>query len=501
MPALIWAWREGIWPWPACRTWPITTCCDLVGLDVGALERRRDRDAAELGGVEGGQAAAQLADGRAGGAEDHGLGHAPRLVRSRAPMRRPPPPPTPPPTPAPTRSPSASSRTRAIAHDLDGGALRRAARRRRGAARLQQARGHARRRAGAGSSPGSARATSFDAERARVAAAAVARPRAASSARASLCWELPHHVADAHAGALVEGTLLAAYRSTRYKTRAPTRTTPRELDELIVSAHHDVADAVERGARRRPRRANAARDLQNPPANDLTPTRAGRARARARRARRSTVEVDGPRARSRRPGMGAFAGRRPGHRRGAAADHAALRRPRRDGPAARLRRQGGDVRHRRHLDQARGEDARDEVRHVGRRRRARGRCGAIAAARAAGARGRASIGATENMPSGHAMKPGDIVRAMHRHDDRGQQHRRRGPARARRLPRPRGRAGRRAARRPRHADRRDRHRARLDLRRACSATDDEWCDAVAAAGAARRRARRGGCRCTPSTTS
>ena len=22
MPALIWAWREGIWPWPACSTWP-----------------------------------------------------------------------------------------------------------------------------------------------------------------------------------------------------------------------------------------------------------------------------------------------------------------------------------------------------------------------------------------------------------------------------------------------------------------------------------------------
>ena len=22
MPPLIWAWREGIWPWPAWRTWP-----------------------------------------------------------------------------------------------------------------------------------------------------------------------------------------------------------------------------------------------------------------------------------------------------------------------------------------------------------------------------------------------------------------------------------------------------------------------------------------------
>ena len=31
MPALIWAWREGIWPWPACRTWPKTTCSTCSG--------------------------------------------------------------------------------------------------------------------------------------------------------------------------------------------------------------------------------------------------------------------------------------------------------------------------------------------------------------------------------------------------------------------------------------------------------------------------------------
>ena len=51
----------------------------------------------------------------------------------------------------------------------------------------------------------------------------------------------------------------------------------------------------------------------------------------------------------------------------------------------------------------------------------------------------AVVGATENLPSGHAVKPGDIVTRVQRHDDRGQQHRRRGPARARRLPLPRGR--------------------------------------------------------------
>ena len=32
IPALIWAWRDGIWPWPACSTWPITTCWTWSGL-------------------------------------------------------------------------------------------------------------------------------------------------------------------------------------------------------------------------------------------------------------------------------------------------------------------------------------------------------------------------------------------------------------------------------------------------------------------------------------
>ena len=31
MPASIWAWREGIWPWPAWITVPITTCSTCSG--------------------------------------------------------------------------------------------------------------------------------------------------------------------------------------------------------------------------------------------------------------------------------------------------------------------------------------------------------------------------------------------------------------------------------------------------------------------------------------
>ena len=40
----------------------------------------------------------------------------------------------------------------------------------------------------------------------------------------------------------------------------------------------------------------------------------------------------------------------------------------------------------------------------------------------------AVVGATENLPSGRSVKPGDIVTAGQRQNDRGQQHRRRGAA-------------------------------------------------------------------------
>jgi leucyl aminopeptidase len=84
----------------------------------------------------------------------------------------------------------------------------------------------------------------FDAERARVAAAAV-HGRARELGTRTLCWELPHHVPDDVAAALVEGTILAGYRFDRYRAR-PEDDPPRELDEVIVSAHHDVAAAVRR---------------------------------------------------------------------------------------------------------------------------------------------------------------------------------------------------------------------------------------------------------------
>ena len=140
----------------------------------------------------------------------------------------------------------------------------------------------------------------FDAERARVAAAAV-HVRARELGARTLCWELPHHVPDDVAAALVEGTILAAYRFDRYRARRPEDEPPRELDEVIVSAHHDVADAVHRGAVGADAQ-NFARELQDTPANDLTPTALG---DRAREIAGVEVEVHG-RDWMTEQGMGAF---------------------------------------------------------------------------------------------------------------------------------------------------------------------------------------------------
>jgi leucyl aminopeptidase len=114
---------------------------------------------------------------------------------------------------------------------------------------------------------GLGRRDAFDPERARV-AAAVAHGRARELATRVLCWELPHHVDDAVAAALVEGTILAGYRFDRYRARPDDE--PVQLEEVVVSAHHDVAEAVHRGAIGA-RAQNLARELQDTPANDLTP--------------------------------------------------------------------------------------------------------------------------------------------------------------------------------------------------------------------------------------
>ena len=107
----------------------------------------------------------------------------------------------------------------------------------------------------------------LDAERARVVAAAVAG-RARELGSRSLSWAVP---APEVAGGLVEGTLLALYRFDRFKS-SKGEDEPAELESLELTADADLSDEARRAAIRA-QAANAARDLQNSPANELTPER------------------------------------------------------------------------------------------------------------------------------------------------------------------------------------------------------------------------------------
>jgi leucyl aminopeptidase len=106
----------------------------------------------------------------------------------------------------------------------------------------------------------------FDSERARVAAAAAAG-RASELGAVSLSWAAP--AGDGVAGAIVEGTLLKLYRFDRFKQ-------PAEDDgggiESLEVAGPGVDDSELEAARVAAEAANAARDLQNLPANVATPT-------------------------------------------------------------------------------------------------------------------------------------------------------------------------------------------------------------------------------------
>jgi leucyl aminopeptidase len=241
----------------------------------------------------------------------------------------------------------------------------------------------------------------FDPERARVAAAGVLS-RARELGTKVLCWEVPHHVSDAHVGGLVEGTLLAAYAFREYKSGGDEDGSG--PGSLILSAHHDVS-APAAYAASLAAAANAARDLQNRPANDLTPDALA---ARAGELEGVTVDVM-DQAAIEAAGMGAFACVARG-------SHAEPRLitvrydpPDVAGPllgfvgkAVTFDSGGISIKpaakmHEMKFDMSGGAAVLEAV-------------GAIARlqlpVRVAGV-----IGATENLPSGHAVKPGDIVRA------------------------------------------------------------------------------------------
>jgi leucyl aminopeptidase len=105
----------------------------------------------------------------------------------------------------------------------------------------------------------------LDGEAARV-AAGVAHARARELGARSLCWEVPHHVGDEIVAGLVEGTLLESYEFAAFK---PPSERP-AVEQLIVSAHHDVGAAT-RDAAVIATAQNRARRLGDTPPNHLTP--------------------------------------------------------------------------------------------------------------------------------------------------------------------------------------------------------------------------------------
>jgi leucyl aminopeptidase len=245
----------------------------------------------------------------------------------------------------------------------------------------------------------------FDAERARVAAAAAAE-RAKELGAVSLSWAAP--AGDGVPGALVEGSLLRLYRFDRFKSDR------NENGDDGVESLEIAGEAVDPGevehARIATVAANAARELQNLPSNVATPTfLAERATEIAEQHAALEVELLDREAIVAR-GMGAFASVAQGtaaeprlivlrHRPvGARGPHLAF-----IGKAVTFDTGGISIKpsakmHEMKFDKSGGVAVIEAV-------------GAIAEL-GLPATITAVVPATENMPSGRAVKPGDIVTAM-----------------------------------------------------------------------------------------
>jgi leucyl aminopeptidase len=245
----------------------------------------------------------------------------------------------------------------------------------------------------------------FDAERARV-IAAVVQERACELGTRELCWELPHHSDDHVAGGFVEGTVLSAYRFERYKAKTPDDAG--RLKSLSVSDHDDRARAIAAAAVVA-RATNLARDLQNAPANDMTPQAlAARAQELAAEEQGVSCEVLG-RDQIVERGMGCFAAVAQGSYAEPQLITLRYAGPDADGPvlgfvgkAVTFDSGGLSLKPTPKMSEMKFDMS-----------------GGAAVIEAVGAIARlalplrvvAVIGATENLPSGRSMKPGDIVRA------------------------------------------------------------------------------------------
>ncbi|MFI4977113.1 MAG: leucyl aminopeptidase family protein [Solirubrobacterales bacterium] len=251
----------------------------------------------------------------------------------------------------------------------------------------------------------------FTAESARV-VAALARERARELSTRTLCLQAPMDCAAEVVAALVEGTILADYRFERYKSApaadAGAENRPKQLDRLIISSP-GATDVIVAESALVAEAVNAARDLQNRPGNDLTPSAlAEHAQALAAEIDALSVEVDGREGIGGRK-MGAFAAVAQGSE-----QEPALITLRYDGPGAdgpRLGFVGKAV-----TFDSGGISLKPGAKMAEMKFDMSGGAAVIEAVAAIarlklGVRLVAVVGATENLPSGRSMKPGDIVTA------------------------------------------------------------------------------------------
>ena len=133
----------------------------------------------------------------------------------------------------------------------------------------------------------------FTPERARVAAAIAART-ASSMDASTLALKAPDGDDPAAATAMVEGAILASYRFDRFKSKGDDEDEdPKGLEEVTVIGDGGLAEAVE-SARIGAEAENFARELQDLPSNVVTPSYlAGRAKAIAEEHDSVTFEVLG----------------------------------------------------------------------------------------------------------------------------------------------------------------------------------------------------------------
>ncbi|HEY5815787.1 MAG TPA: leucyl aminopeptidase [Solirubrobacterales bacterium] len=114
-----------------------------------------------------------------------------------------------------------------------------------------------------------------DAERLRIAAALAAK-EAAKLEAASLAWVLPDSEdVEAAAAALVTGTILAEWRFDRFRSGDPDDPLPPRIESLTLLGPAEAAGAAE-AARACAEAQNRARDLQSLPSNVATPSFLGR---------------------------------------------------------------------------------------------------------------------------------------------------------------------------------------------------------------------------------